>query len=48
VPLAIAAALRSGNIGVMDLYRLRNLDSDTKMRSSLAGPESASTPEQPS
>jgi uncharacterized protein YqfA (UPF0365 family) len=37
VPLAMAAALRSGNMGVMDLYRLRNIDSDTKMRSSLAG-----------
>jgi uncharacterized protein YqfA (UPF0365 family) len=38
VPLAIAAALKSGNLGVMDLYRLRNVDSDTKMRTSLAGP----------
>jgi len=39
VPLAMAAALRSGNLGVMDLYRLRNIDSDTRMRSSIAGPE---------
>jgi uncharacterized protein YqfA (UPF0365 family) len=37
IPLAIAAALRSGNLGVMDLYRLKNLESDTKMRSTLAG-----------
>ena len=35
----MAAALRSGNLGVMDLYRLRNIDSDTRMRSSIAGPE---------
>jgi len=37
VPLAMAEALRSGNLGVMDLYRLRNIDSDTNMRSSIAG-----------
>jgi uncharacterized protein YqfA (UPF0365 family) len=39
VPLAMAAALRSGNMGVMDLYRLRNIDSDTRMRTSIAGPD---------
>ena len=37
VPLAMASALRSGNLGVMDLFRLRNIESDTRMRSSLAG-----------
>ncbi len=37
VPLAMAEALRSGNLGVMDLFRLRNIDSDTQMRSSIAG-----------
>ncbi len=37
VPLAMAEALRSGNLGVMDLYRLRNIESDTKMRGSIAG-----------
>jgi uncharacterized protein YqfA (UPF0365 family) len=37
VPLAMAAALRSGNLGVMDLYRLRNVDADTQMRRSLSG-----------
>jgi len=37
VPLAMAEALRSGNLGVMDLYRLRNIDSDTQMRTSIAG-----------
>lgn len=37
VPLAMADALKSGNLGVMDLYRLRNIDSDTKMRGSIAG-----------
>jgi uncharacterized protein YqfA (UPF0365 family) len=39
IPMAIAAALRNGNLGVMDLYRLRNIESDTRMRTSLSGPE---------
>ena len=41
VPLAMAEALRSGNLGVMDLYRLRNIDSDTQMRSSIAGDDTS-------
>jgi uncharacterized protein YqfA (UPF0365 family) len=45
VPLAMATALKSGNLGVMDLYRLRNIDSDTRMRSSIAGPESGASAE---
>ncbi len=36
VPLAMADALRSGNLGVMDLLRYRNVESDTAMRRSLA------------
>ncbi|MDH5805489.1 MAG: flotillin-like protein FloA [Gemmatimonadota bacterium] len=39
VPLAMADALRSGNIGVMDLIRYKNIESDTAMRRSLAGEE---------
>jgi len=41
VPLAMAEALKSGNMGVMDLYRLRNIDSDTRMRGSIAGDKDA-------
>lgn len=41
VPLAMADALKSGNMGVMDLYRLRNIDSDTRMRGSIAGDKDA-------
>ena len=37
VPKAMAEALRSGNIGVMDLYRMRNIESDTRMRDGIAG-----------
>lgn len=36
VPLALAEALRSGNLGVMDYYNLRNVIADTDMRSSIA------------
>ncbi len=37
VPKATAEALRSGNLGLMDLYRLHNVQADTKMRDSIAG-----------
>lgn len=37
VPLAIAEAFRQGNLGVMDYYQLRNIQSDTQMRESIAG-----------
>ena len=37
VPLAMAEALRSGNIGVMDFYKMQNIVADTAMRESLSG-----------
>ncbi len=37
VPLAISQAFRDGHLGVMDYYNLRNLQSDTEMRSAIAG-----------
>src|SRR5262245_56693880 len=37
VPRAIAQAFREGHLGVMDYYNLKNLQSDTQMRSSIAG-----------
>jgi uncharacterized protein YqfA (UPF0365 family) len=36
VPLALAEAFRSGNLGVMDYYRLNNIKADTDMRDSIA------------
>jgi len=36
VPKAIAESFRSGNLGVMDYYRLKNLQSDTSMRNSIS------------
>jgi uncharacterized protein YqfA (UPF0365 family) len=35
IPLAIAEAFRSGNIGIMDYYKLKNIQADTEMRSSI-------------
>jgi uncharacterized protein YqfA (UPF0365 family) len=40
VPKAMAQALREGKLGVMDYYRLQNIESDTDMRRSIAGPGS--------
>lgn len=37
IPEAIAEAFRTGNLGVLDYYNLRNLQSDTKMRESFGG-----------
>jgi uncharacterized protein YqfA (UPF0365 family) len=37
IPMAIAAAFRQGQLGIMEYYNLRNLQSDTEMRNSLAG-----------
>jgi len=39
IPLAIADAFRKGNLGIMDYYALRNLQSDTDMRNSIANPD---------
>lgn len=36
VPLAMAAALREGKLGVMDYYSMRNVLADTQMRSSIS------------
>lgn len=36
IPLAISESFRSGNLGIMDYYRLRNLQADTDMRDSLS------------
>jgi len=36
VPLALAEALRKGHLGVMDYYRLKNIEADTDMRESIS------------
>ncbi|TCV13666.1 uncharacterized protein YqfA (UPF0365 family) [Sphingobacterium alimentarium] len=40
VPLALAEAFRSGNLGVMDYYKMQNIQADTDMRSSISTPKS--------
>lgn len=42
IPKAMAEAFRNGNFGVMDYYRLRNIQADTSMRSSIAGEDQRS------
>ncbi len=37
VPKAMAEAFRNGNLGIMDYYRMKNIQSDTDMRSAIAG-----------
>jgi len=39
IPMAIAEAFRKGVLGVMDYYRLNNIQADTKMRDSIGGGE---------
>ncbi|MBN8546284.1 MAG: flotillin-like protein FloA [Ignavibacteria bacterium] len=39
VPKAIAEAFRSGNLGIMDYYNLKNVQADTSMRESIARPD---------
>jgi uncharacterized protein YqfA (UPF0365 family) len=40
IPLAMAEAFRSGNMGIMDYYRLRNIQADTQMRDNIGGGKS--------
>ncbi|MGH7997423.1 MAG: flotillin-like protein FloA [Opitutaceae bacterium] len=39
VPLAMAEAFRSGHLGVMDYYRMENIQADSSMRQTIAKPE---------
>jgi len=38
VPLAMAEAFRSGNLGIMDYYKMKNIQADTSMRDSISKP----------
>ena len=37
VPKAMAEAFRQGNLGIMDYYRMKNVQADTSMRDAIAG-----------
>ncbi|MEE4198722.1 MAG: flotillin-like protein FloA [Bacteroidales bacterium] len=39
IPLAMAEAFKQGNLGVMDYYKFKNIDADTKMRESISKPK---------
>jgi uncharacterized protein YqfA (UPF0365 family) len=43
VPKAIAEAFKSGNLGVMDYYKFKNIQADTSMRESIANPGAGKT-----
>ena len=36
VPMAIAEAFRNGNLGVMDYYKMKNIQADTDMRENIS------------
>jgi uncharacterized protein YqfA (UPF0365 family) len=36
VPRAMAEAFRQGNLGIMDYYKMKNVQADTAMRDSIA------------
>ncbi len=42
IPKALAQAFREGNIGIMDYYRLKNIQADTTMRDAIGGGEGGS------
>lgn len=37
IPKAMAESFRSGNMGIMDYYRMKNIQADTQMRDSIGG-----------
>lgn len=43
VPMAMADAFRSGNLGIMDYYKMKNMQADTDMRESIAKPDQKKT-----
>lgn len=45
VPKAMAEAFRKGNLGIMDYYRMKNIQADTAMRDSIAQPPTDEKPQ---
>ena len=43
----MAEAFRSGNLGIMDYYRMKNIQADTDMRSSIAQPQGGLSDHEP-
>ncbi len=47
IPLAMAEAFRKGNLGIMDYYSMKNIMSDTEMRTSIAHPPASKPGDKP-
>jgi len=45
LPLAMAEAFRSGNLGIMDYYKIQNIQADTDMRESISKPGDKRSPD---
>jgi len=43
IPIAIAEAFKNGQLGIMDYYKMENIQADTKMRDQIAKPGSGKT-----
>ena len=39
VPQAMAEAFKNGNLGIMDYYRMQNIQADTAMRETISKPK---------
>ncbi|MFO7560092.1 MAG: flotillin-like protein FloA [Desulfobacterales bacterium] len=46
IPLAIAEAFKSGNLGIMDYYRMKNIMADTQMRDKIGSSDSSKKSEE--
>lgn len=44
IPLAISHAFEQGHLGIMDYYRIKNVQADTTMRENIAGPSHDAPP----
>jgi uncharacterized protein YqfA (UPF0365 family) len=47
VPMAMARGLRQGNLGIMDYYRMKNIQADTAMRDSIGTGDGPATTAKP-
>lgn len=41
IPKAMAAAFNSGNLGIMDYYKMKNIEADTSMRTAISGTDNS-------
>ena len=46
IPLAMAESFRSGNLGIMDYYKMQNIQADTSMRESIGKPSQKDKPKE--